>query len=81
MTQGDDQVAEQDADSDEDQGQTMSDIQESPAVERTWRNPRKLKWLTTNMTVAYALSVIEEAIMSTYRKAESVWSPRCEGMS
>jgi len=27
-------------------------------------------WLTTNMIMAYALSVVEEAIPSTYRKVE-----------
>jgi len=35
VTQGDDQVAEQDAYNDEDQGQTMGNVQESFAVERT----------------------------------------------
>ena len=31
---------------------------------------KKPSWLTTNMIVAYALQVIEEAILSTYKKAE-----------
>ena len=81
MTQGDDQVAKQDADNDENQGQIMGNVQESIAVRRTLRNPRKPSWLTTNMIVAYAFPVIEEAIPSIYREAEISWSPRCERMS
>ena len=77
MTQGDDQVAEHDADNDEDQGQAMGNVHESIAVERTQRNSRKLSWLTTNMIVAYALPVIEEAIPSTYRELKLVQSLRC----
>jgi len=77
MTQGDDQVAEHDADNDEDQGQAMGNVQESIAVERTQRNSRKPSWLTTNMIVAYALPVVEEAIPSTYRELKSVQSLRC----
>ena len=80
VTQGDDQVTEHDADNDEDQGQTISNIQESIIVGRTQRNPRKPSWLTTNIIVAYALPVIEEAIPFTYRKLKSVRSPRCERM-
>jgi len=34
------------------------------------RNPRKFSWLTTDMIVVYALPVVEEAIPSTYKKAE-----------
>jgi len=48
----------------------MGYVQESIAVERTRRNSRKPSWLTTNMIVVYVLSVVEEAISSTYRKAE-----------
>ena len=48
----------------------MGDVQESIAVERTRRNLRKPSWLTTNMIVVYALSVVEEAITSTYKEAE-----------
>ena len=77
MTQGDDQVAEQDTDSDEDQGQVMGNVQESITVGRTQRNPRKPSWLTTNIIVAYALPVVEEAIPSTYRELKSVQSLRC----
>jgi len=80
MTQRDDQVTEQDADNDEDQGQAMGNIQESIAVERIRRNPSEPSWLTTNMIVAYALSVVEEEIPSIYRKLKSVRSPRCERM-
>ena len=48
----------------------MGDVQKSIAVERARRNLHKPSWLTTNMIVAYALSVIEEAITSRHRKAE-----------
>jgi len=48
----------------------MSDIHESIAVVRTRRNSRKPSWLTTDMIVAYALPVVEEAIQSTHREAE-----------
>ena len=51
MTQGDNQVAEQDADNDEDQGQVMSDVHESVAVVRPRRNPLKPSWLTTDLIV------------------------------
>ena len=47
----------------------MGDFQNSIAVGRTRRNPRKLSWLITNMIAAYA-PVVEETIMPTYRKAE-----------
>ena len=72
MTQGSDHVADQDTDDDEDQGKVMvmSDVHESIAIESIIRNPRKLNWLTTDMIVAYALSVIEEVIPSTNREAE-----------
>jgi len=70
VTQGNDHVAEQHADDNEDQGQVMGDVHESIAVERPIRNPRKLSWLTTDMIVAYALPVVEEAIPSTYREVE-----------
>ena len=48
----------------------MDDVHESIAVGKTKRNSRKTSWLTTDMVVTYALSVIEEAISSTYREAE-----------
>jgi len=70
VTQGDDHVADEDAEDDENQGQDMDDVQYSIEVGRTRRNSLKLSWLTTNMIVAYAHPVIEEAISSTYRKAE-----------
>ena len=40
------------------------------AVERTRRNPRKPSWLTTNMILDYALSIVEECNPVTYREAE-----------
>ena len=54
----------------QDQEWVMSDVQEFIAVERTQINSRKPGWLISNMIVAYALPIIEEAIPSTYRKAE-----------
>ena len=41
VTYSRDHIADQDTDDDEDQGQTMSDVHESIAVERTRRNSRK----------------------------------------
>jgi len=70
VTQGSNQVAQQDADDNEDQGHVMGDFHESVAVEKPRRNSRKPSWLTTDMIVAYALPVIEEVIPSTYRDAE-----------
>jgi len=70
VTQGNDHVAKQDADDDEDKGQVMSDVYESIAVERPRRNSRKPSWLTIDMIVTFALPVVEEAIPSIYRKAE-----------
>ena len=48
----------------------MGDVHESIAVERARRKPRKPSWLTTDMIMTYALTVIEEVISSTYREAE-----------
>jgi len=48
----------------------MGNVKESITVGRTWRNSRKPSWLTTNMIMAYALPVVEEAILSTYKEAE-----------
>ena len=48
----------------------MGNVHESIAIERTKRNSRKPGWLTTDMIVAYAFPVVEEAIMFTYREAE-----------
>ena len=48
----------------------MGDVQESIAVGRARRNPRKPNWLTTNLIVSYTLPVIEEVMSSTYRKTE-----------
>jgi len=66
VTWGTGHVAEQDAVDDEDQGQAMGDVQDFIAVGRTRRNLRKPSWLTTDIIVAYAFPVIEEAIPSTY---------------
>jgi len=48
----------------------MVDVHEFIAIERIRRNLRKPSWLTTDMIVTYALSGVEEAILSTYRKVE-----------
>jgi len=71
LNKGDDHVIHMDIVADDkDQGQDMSDIQDSIAVGRDRRNLCKPSWLNTNMIMAYNLSVIEEAILSTYREAE-----------
>jgi len=70
VTQDSDHIADQDTDDDEDQGHVMGDVHESITVGRTRRNLRKPNWLTTDMIVAYALPVIEEAILSTYKEVE-----------
>jgi len=44
-------------------------------------NPRMPNWLTTNMIVAYALPVVEEVILSTYREAEISSESKMERMS
>ena len=48
----------------------MGNVQKSIVVGRTRRHPCKPNGLTTNMIVAYALPVVEEAIPFTYREAE-----------
>jgi len=48
----------------------MGNVSESSAVRRPRRSPRKPSWLTTDMVVAYASPVVEEAIPSTYREVE-----------
>ena len=70
MTQSNDQAVEVDADDEEGQEQVMGDVPDSTAVGRPRRNTRKPGWLTTDMIVAYALPVVEEAIPSTFREAE-----------
>ena len=71
VTYDGDHVADQDVvDDDEDHGQAISDVQKSCAVERTRRKLHYPNWLITNLIVTYALSVIEEAIPSTYREAK-----------
>ena len=81
VTQVGDHVADEDADIDKDQGPVMGDVQNSNAVGRTRRNTRMPSWLTTNMIVVYALSVVEETISSTYiEKLKLIQSPRCGRM-
>ena len=48
----------------------MGDVHEFVTVGRTRKNPRKPSWLIIYMIVAYALPVVEEAILYTYREAE-----------
>ena len=80
VTHASDQVAEQDVDNNEDQGHVMGDVHKSVIVGRPRRNSRKPSWLTTDIIVAYTLSIIEEVIPSTYKKAEIVQSRRCGRM-
>jgi len=40
----------------------MGQVRDFIAVRRERRNPQKPAWLTTNMIVTYALSVIEDDI-------------------
>ena len=71
VTQGSDQAVEEDAeDVEEGHEQIMGNVPDSTAVERPRRNTRRPGWLTTDMVVAYALPVVEEAIPSTFREAE-----------
>ena len=65
-----DQAVEVDADDEEGQEQVMVDVPDSTAVGRPRRTTRRPGWLTTDMVVAYALPVVEEAIPSTFREAE-----------
>ena len=55
VTRGSDHVTDQDTD----QGQVMGDVHESIAVGRTRTNSCRPSWLTTDMIVTYALSVVE----------------------
>ena len=48
----------------------MGTVPDPTAVERPRRNTRRPGWFTTDMVIAYALPVIEEAIPSTVREAE-----------
>ena len=59
----------------------MGDVHESIAVGRPRRNSHKPSWLTTDMIVAYALPVVEEAIPSTYKEAESLRCGRRDEVS
>jgi len=70
VTQDENHVADEDTEDTENQGQVMNQVQDSVAAGRGKRNPQKREWLTTDMILAYALSVIEDAIPSTYREAE-----------
>ena len=67
VTQDSDQAVAEDVE--EGQEQVMGNVPDSTAVERP-RNTRRPGWLTTDMIVAYALPVVEEAIPSTFREAE-----------
>jgi len=77
VTQGNDQADEVDADDEEGQEQVMGDVPDSTAVGRPRRTIRKPGWLTTDMVVAYALSVVKEASHPPSEKLKSVQSRRC----
>ena len=83
VTRGGDLVAEQNVDGDnEDQEQTIDNVQKFITVERTMRNPRMPSWLTTNMIMAYGLSnLLRRQSHRHTGKLKSVRSLRCERMS
>ena len=80
VTQGNGHVAEVDADDEENQEQIMGDVPDSNAVRRPRRNTRKPGWLTTDMIVAYALSVVERLSRPPTEKLKSVQSRICGKM-
>ena len=48
----------------------MDQVQDFVAAGRGRRNPQNPAWFTINLTVAYALLIIEDTISSTYREVE-----------
>ena len=70
LTRDENHVANEDTEGTENQEQVMGQVQDSVAAGRERRNSQKPAWLTTNMTVAYTLLVIEDAIPSTYKDVE-----------
>ena len=70
VTRDEDHVANEDTKNVENQGWQMGQVQDSIATERTRRNPRKPAWLTADIIIAYALSIIGESIPSTHREGE-----------
>ena len=63
-------VADEDIEDVKNWGLQMGLVQESIATRRTKRNSLKLALLTSDMIIAYALSIIEKSIPSTYREGE-----------
>jgi len=57
----------------------MGDVQESIAVGRAQKNPRKPNWLTTNMTWPMFFQSSMRQSRLHIEKLKSVQSPRCEG--
>jgi len=80
VIQGDDQVTEQDVNNDENKDRLWVMSNNPLQLEERKKISRKPSWLITNMIVAYALPVVEETILSTYRELKSVRSPRCGRM-
>ena len=73
MTQGGDQVAEEDAEViEEDQEQVIGTVPDPTAVERPRRNARRPGWLTTDMVIAHALPVI--AVSYTHLTLPTIYS-------
>jgi len=70
MTQNENHVVNEDTEDIENQGYVMVQVQDYVAAGRGRRNSQKSAGLTINMTVAYALSLIEDAISSTYKEVE-----------
>jgi len=71
-------AADEDTKNGENQGHIMGQVQNSVAARWGRRNPQKYAWLITNMIVAYAHSIIQDGIPSTYRKQKSILNQRCE---
>ena len=70
MIQDEDHVANKDTKDAKNQGPQMGQVQDSIAVGRTRKNPRKPALLTSKMIVTYDLPIIEKSILSTYRESE-----------
>ena len=70
VTQDENHVADENTEDIENQRQVMGKVQDYVAAGQGRRNSQKPAWLTANMNVTYTLSVIEDAIPSTYREVE-----------
>ena len=80
VTQGNDQVAEVDADDDEDQEQIMGDVLKSSAVRRPRRNTRKPSWLTIDRLSPMLFRLLMRQSRLHTEKLKSVQSQICGKM-